>query len=302
MRIVFMGTPNFAQKSLKRLYNDGLNVCGVFTQPDKPKNRGMKKKQSPVKELAISRSTPVYQPWTLKDGEALDTLKRLNPDLIAVVAYGKLLPKEILQLPELGCVNIHGSILPKYRGAAPVQWAVLNGEKETGVTSMYMAEAMDAGDIIKIKKTRIGEEETAGALYERLAALGAELLGETVADITNGEAGRTKQNDADATYAPPLTKQMSPIDWNKLPRDILCQIRGLNPWPAATAEIGGITFKIFKASATDDKTGNAPGTLLRAGEEGVVMACRDGTVVIHELQAPGGKKMRAQDYLRGHPL
>ena len=302
MKIVFMGTPDFAVKSLERLYTDGCDIAAVFTQPDKPKNRGMKMVMSPVKELALEKGTRIYQPQSLKDGEALEILKSLSPDLIAVVAYGKLLPREILQLPKLGCVNIHGSILPKYRGSAPIQWAVLNGEHETGVTSMYMAEAMDAGDIIMIKKTKIGDDETSGALYDRLGGLGAGLLSETVSAIENGTAGRTKQNDDEATYAPPLRKDMSPIIWDKPSGAVICQIRGLNPWPAATAEIGGINFKVYKAVMTGNETKAKPGTLLNAGKDGIEIACSDGTVIIKELQAPGGKRMNASDYLRGHPL
>lgn len=297
-----MGTPDFAAKSLDRLYRDGRDIRGVFTQPDKPRNRGMKTTVSPVKALAEEHGTPVFQPAALRDGEALDILRELCPDLIAVVAYGKLLPREILELPGLGCVNIHGSLLPKYRGAAPVQWAVLNGEAETGVTSMHMAEAMDAGDIIMTKKTAIGPGETAGELTDRLGGLGAELLGETVAALEAGTAPRVPQNDRDATYAPPLTKDMAPIDWTKTAREIVCQIRGLDPWPVATADINGVTFKIFKAAATARPAVGKPGALLGAGPDGIEIACADGTVVLTELQAPGGKRMPASDYLRGHPL
>ncbi len=199
-------------------------------------------------------------------------------------------------------MNIHGSLLPKYRGAAPVQWAVLNGEAETGVTSMHMAEAMDAGDIIMTKKTAIGPGETAGELTDRLGGLGAELLGETVAALEAGTAPRVPQNDRDATYAPPLTKDMAPIDWTKTAREIVCQIRGLDPWPVATADINGVTFKIFKAAATARPAVGKPGALLGAGPDGIEIACADGTVVLTELQAPGGKRMPASDYLRGHPL
>jgi methionyl-tRNA formyltransferase len=218
------------------------------------------------------------------------------------VAYGKLLPKEILNLPPLGCINIHGSILPKYRGSAPIQWAVLNGEKTTGVTSMYMAEAMDAGDMIMVKQTDIGDYETSGALYERLSILGAELLGETVAAIAAGTASRTPQNDAEATFAPPLTKELSPIDWTKTAREITCLIRGLNPWPLATAEISGTSFKIYSAEMKLGKTVKQSGTIVSAGKEGIEIACADGSVIIKELQAPGGKRMAAADYLRGHPI
>jgi methionyl-tRNA formyltransferase len=302
MKIVFMGTPDFAAASLERLYSDGREVTAVFTQPDKPKNRGLKLAASPVKELAQSRGTPIYQPATLRDGEALRQLEALKPDLIAVVAYGKLLPKEILTLPKYGCVNIHGSLLPKYRGAAPVQWAVLNGETTTGVTSMYMAEEMDAGDIIFKKETAIGDEETAGELYDRLAALGAVLLGETIDAIEGGAAPRIPQDHQQATFAPPLRKEQAPIDWTRTAREILCQIRGLNPWPVATAELAGVCFKIYKAVPGQPAGTQPPGSLIAAGKGGIEVACRDGSIVIAELQAPGGKRMAAADYLRGHPI
>ena len=301
MRIVFMGTPDFAAKSLERLYDDGRDIVGVFTQPDKPKNRGMKTGMSPVKELALTRGTPVYQPVTLRDGTALDILKQLEPELITVVAYGKILPKDILDLPQLGCINIHGSILPKYRGSAPIQRAVLSGETETGVTAMYMAEAMDAGDIILIKKTDIAEMETSGELYDRLGGLGAQLLSETIKAIEKGTATRTAQHDAEATYAPPLTKELSPIDWGRSSQEILCQIRGLNPWPAATAMIGGITCKIFTAAPTSRPAQAVPGTVVGTSG-GIEIAAGDGTIMITQLQAPGGKRMSAENYLRGHPL
>lgn len=302
MRIVFMGTPEFAAVSLKRLYADGFQVCGVFTQPDKQRARGMNLAQSPVKTLALAHGTPVFHPETLRDGNALSALNELKPDLIAVVAYGKLLPSNILSLPKYGCINIHGSILPKYRGAAPIQWAVLNGERETGVTSMYMAEELDAGDIIMIKKTEIFADETSGALYDRLGILGAALLSDTITAIENGSASRIKQDGAKATYAPPLSKGMSPIIWAKNAEEILCKIRGLNPWPAATAEINGVVFKVFKAEATKQQTGNAPGSIVNAGKEGIEIACKDGTVLIKELQAPGGKRLAATEYLKGHPI
>lgn len=302
MKIVFMGTPEFAAVSLKRLYSDGYDICAVYTQPDKQRSRGMKLGASPVKELALLHQTPVFQPITIRDGIAAQQLQELNPDLIAVVAYGKILPPEILSLPKQGCINIHGSILPKYRGSAPVQWAVLNGEKITGVTSMFMAPEMDAGDIIMTKTTQIGEVETAGQLYDRLSILGAELLSETISAIISGNVHRTKQVDADATYAPPLTKELSPIDWTKSVRQILSHIRGLNPWPVATADINGITFKIYTAIGTEHCSGLAPGSIVQAGQDGIELSCADGTVVIKELQVPGGRKMAAADYLRGHPL
>lgn len=302
MKIVFMGTPVFAAVSLGRLYSDGYDISAVFTQPDTPQKRGMKLGASPVKELALAHRTTVYQPQTLKDGAAADILRALDPDIIAVVAYGKLLPREILSIPRYRCINIHGSILPKYRGAAPVQRAVLNGETVTGVTSMYMAPEMDAGDIILTKTTEIGEEETAGELFDRLAELGAGLLSETLQAIQAGTAPRIRQNEADATYAPPLTKDMSPINWTRTVRGILCHIRGLNPWPVATTELGGVTVKVYKGIGTGRRTGLPPGSVVNADRDGIEIACADGTVVIKELQAPGGRRMPAADYVRGHPI
>jgi len=296
-----MGTPQFACSALARLYADGYDLCGVFTQPDKARDRGQRLAESPVKKLARQMRTPVYQPASLRDGQATEVIRGLAPELIVVAAYGKLLPKEILTLPRLGCVNIHGSLLPKYRGAAPVQWAVLNGEPETGVTLMHMAEAMDAGDIIAARKTSIGETETAGALMERLAEIGAALLSETLPRIADKTAGRTPQDEQAATYAPSLSKDMAVIDWTKNGTEILNQIRGLNPWPMAIAQIGDKRFKVFEAVKTA-RIEKACGEVVSAGENGLEIACGDGTVVILELQAPGKKRMKAADYLRGNPL
>jgi len=295
-----MGTPDFAEKSLAALYDAGEDVIAVFTQPDKPKNRGMKLTMSPVKILASEHGTPVYQPQTLRSPEVAQLLRELSPGLICVVAYGKLLPPEILGIPPYGCVNIHGSLLPKYRGAAPIQWTVLNGDAVAGVTAMYMAEGMDTGDIISTRETPVGEYETAGELFDRLALIGAQLLADTVADIAAGKTTRTPQNGSEATYAPPLTKDQSPIDWRRTPREIINHIRGLNPWPTATASIAGTDFKIFSALPAEGR--GEPGDVISAGKNGVEVACSGGSVLITELQAPGGKRMRAADYLRGHPI
>lgn len=301
-KIVFMGTPDFAAESLKALYEGGYDVAAVFTQPDKPKNRGMRLTMSPVKELAIFHETPVYQPATLKDGSALEILKEISPDLIAVVAYGKLLPKAILELPQYGCVNIHGSILPKYRGSAPIQWSVLNGDKIAGVTSMYMGEGMDTGDIIFTSTVDVLPDETAGELFDRLAVVGGELLCKTVDSVFAGTAQRTPQNDEEATYAPSLTKDICSIDWECTVSEILNKIRGLNPWPVATTEIDGKVFKIYKAIPGNVSDTFKPGEIVAADKNGITITCRDGAVTITELQAPGGKRMKASDYLRGHSI
>lgn len=303
MRIVFMGTPDFAVYGLRALYEKGHEICAVYTKPDMPGNRGMKLILPPVKEYALENGLPVMQPLGFKDEDTLSTLESLAPELIVVVAYVKILPQRVLDLPKYGCINVHGSLLPKYRGAAPIQRAVLNGEAETGVTTMYLSAGMDEGDIIDMKKTEIGPFETSGQLYERLAILGAELLLETVEKIENGTAPRIPQDNGQATYAPMLTKELSPIDWNKTAGGILNQVRGLNPWPVATAELNGTIFKIFEIGLTGKKTDLTPGSIVGAGELGLEVSCGGGeVVVITKLQAPGKKQMAATDYLRGHPL
>lgn len=303
MKILFMGTPEFAVPSLNALLGAGHTVCGVFTQPDKPKNRGMKLLPSPVKVCALSHEIPVFQPAKMRDGEALGYLRELDPELIVVAAYGKILPSEILDYPARGCINVHSSLLPKYRGAAPINWAILNGETVTGVTIMHMAPALDAGDIISQASTPIGADETAPTLTARLAELGAELLVSAVEAIGAGTAARTPQDEAGSTYAPMLSRELSPMDWNKPARTLHDQVRGLLPWPAAVAEFGGIRCKVFSTDLPLQTTGAAPGTILEAGKRGIDIACGGGTVLhIDELQADGGKRMKAADYLRGHPL
>jgi len=302
MRIVFMGTPDFARKPLQRMFADGHDVACVFTQPDKPGNRGMKVSFSPVKELALAHGTPVFQPESLRDGAAAELLRELRCDIIVVVAYGKILPGEILDLPPHGCVNIHGSLLPKYRGAAPIQWAVINGEGETGVTSMFMAEEMDAGDIIFSRKTPIDSEETAGDLYDRLSIMGAELLSDTVFAVSRGGIERTPQRHSEATYAPPMKKDFSPIDWTETALRIKNKVRGLYPWPVSTTEFHKVKFKVFKVDIGARESMNTPGEIIASDENGLEVACADGSVIIKELQAPGGKRMPAADYFRGHRL
>jgi len=301
MRIVFMGTPSFAEKPLQRLYNDGHDIAAVFTQPDKPKNRGMKITCSPVKKLATSHGTPVYQPASLRDGVADEILRSLDCELVVVVAYGKILPRAMLEIPPLGCINIHGSLLPKYRGAAPVQWAVLNGETETGVTSMFISEELDAGDVLLTKKTIIGENESAGELFERLSVLGADLLSETIGEISRGRALRIPQDLDAVSYAPPLSKDLSPIDWRNTAHSIKCKVRGLNPWPVATTVICGTIFKVYSVDISGEKSVKQPGEIVSMGKNGIEIACADTTVIIKDLQAPGGRRMAASDYLRGKP-
>ena len=304
MRIVYMGSPEFAVAPLERLIQDGHEIVGVFTQRDKPKNRGMKPAATPVKEAALAHGIPVFQPASFKSEEALQALEGLKADIAAVTAYGMLLPRRALEAPRLGCVNVHSSLLPKYRGAAPINWALLDGEPETGVTIQYMAAELDAGDILLQKSTPIGDTEDAQALTERLAQLGAEALSETVAALAAGTASRTPQDHARHTYAPKLGKGLSPVDWTCSAHEISCQIRGLIPWPCAVTDvISGEEIKLYAVQETGEKTLARPGVITAAGKQGIDIACGDGRVLrILELQAPGGKRMSAAAYLAGHPI
>lgn len=304
MRILFMGTPEFAVPTLEKLIEAGHEICGVFSQPDKPKNRGMKLLPTPVKVCAQAHGIPVYQPEKLRDGTALEQIKALDPALIVVAAYGRILPDEILNNPPYGCINVHSSLLPKYRGAAPINWAILNGDAETGVTIMHMASELDAGDIILQRAVPIGAQEDAAGLYERLAVLGGELAVEAVAAIQSGTAARIPQDHASHTLAPMLSKKLSPVDWNCSAHEIHCQIRGLIPWPAATTDIiSGEPMKLFAAEETGETTCAAPGSILAGGKCGIDVACGDGKVLrLTEIQPGGGRRMKAADYLRGHPL
>ena len=287
-----MGTPDFARTILERLVTDGHEICGVFTQPDKPRNRN-KVTPSPVKEYALTQNLPVFQPVTMRDGTALEDLKALAPDLAVVAAYGR-----ILFLPPMGCINVHASILPKYRGAAPINWAILNGDKETGVTIMHMAKECDAGDMILVKKQPIRPDETAEELFSDLAALGADAISEAIEQIRNGTAQRVPQDAEQATHAPMLSRELSPIDWTRSSTQIIDQIRGLIPWPCAAASVLGANTKIFRAVPLGE-TKDAPGTL-RAVKKGIEAACGDGkSILITELQQEGGKRMAANAFLNG---
>ena len=303
MRILFMGTPDFAVPSLEALIQAGHTICGVFTQPDKPKNRGMKLQAPPVKECALAHDIPVFQPIKLRDGTALAQIQDLAPQLIVVAAYGRILPDDILAAPPKGCINVHSSLLPKYRGAAPINWAVLNGDQETGVTIMHMAHDLDAGDIISQAATPIDPDETVVALHDRLAELGAQLLVETVAQIEAGTATRTPQDHDKATLAPMLSRELSPMDFTRTARQLHDQVRGLIPWPAAVATLGDKRCKVFQTVVPEEHTHAAPGTVLAAGKEGLAVTCGEGTVLrLEEIQPDGGKRMKAADYLRGHSI
>ena len=303
MRILFMGTPDFAVPSLEALAAAGHQLVGAFSQPDKPKNRGMKLQPTPVKVCAQGLGVPVFQPAKLRDGTALETIRQLDPELIVVAAYGRILPQEILDYPKFGCINVHSSLLPKYRGAAPIHWAILNGDQETGVTIMHMALALDAGDIIAQRATPIDPNETVEELHDRLAQLGAQLLVDTVAEITAGTAGRTPQAEDQVTLAPMLSRALSPMDFTRPARALHDQVRGLIPWPAAVTELGGVRCKILATTVLDETTGKAPGSVIAADKKGLKLACGGGTVLrIDRLQADGGKRLAAADYLRGHPI
>lgn len=301
MRIVFMGTPDIAATCLKRILADGFEVVGVYTQPDRPKGRGMKMAPSPVKEVALAANLPVFQPETFREEETVEALRALKPDVCAVVAYGRILPQKVLDIPTFGCINIHASVLPRYRGSAPYQWAVLDGLEESGVTAMYLCREMDAGDIIDVSKTPIGENETAGELLDRLAELGADLLSKTLTRFEKeGKLPAVPQNPAQVTYAPMLDKTMCPIDWTKTARQVHNHVRGLHPWPVATMVLQG---KKYKVHATRVVPGSGkPGQILGLTKTGLVVACGEGAVEVTSLQAEGGKRMAAPDYFRGHPL
>ena len=303
MRVVFMGTPDIAATCLKKIIADGFDIVGVYTQPDRPKGRGMKMVYSDVKQVALEHGLPVFQPENFREEETVAELRALKPDVCAVVAYGRILPQKVLDIPTKGCINIHASILPQYRGSAPYQWAVLDGLKETGVTAMYLCREMDAGDIIDVAKTPIGENETAGEVLDRLAELGADLLSKTLCCMEHGGVHCTPQDPGKATYAPMLDKCMCPIDWTKTAQQIHNHVRGLHPWPVATAEIAGTFFKIHQTVLVPGTTEKLPGTPILLTKTGLQVACGDATIIeIRQLQAQGGKRMAAPDYFRGHPI
>lgn len=308
MNILFMGTPDFAKESLESIYNAKYNIIGVVTNPDKPKGRGMKMIASPVKEFALEKNIQVFQPLKIrKNTEFIEKIKELNPDVICVVAYGKILPKEILDIPQYGCINVHGSLLPKYRGAAPIQWSVINGDKETGVTTMYMDIGMDTGDMILKEKVSIGENETTGELWNRLSKIGGELLVKTLKLIEKGNAPRTKQGE-DYTIAPMLDKEIAQIDWNnKTAEQIKNLIRGLNPIMGAYTFVNGKKLKIWKAQIVNkdtiqDAQVENGAVMLADAKQGLFFKAKDGIIEAIEIQAENCKRMNAKDFLRGNKL
>ncbi len=299
MRVIFMGTPDFAVPSLQKLADRGDQVCAVFTQPDKPKGRGHKMQASPIKELALERGFPVFQPATLRDEEVQRQIAALSPDVIVVAAYGKLLPKPVLDTPKFGCINVHGSLLPKYRGAAPIQWAVIHGDAVSGVTTMFMAEGMDTGDMLLKAETPIGPEETSGELFDRLKEIGAELLGKTLDQLERGVLKRVPQNEAEATRAPMLSKEMSQVDWTRPAGELHDLVRGLNPWPCAFATLGGKRVKLLSSRVVEGN--GAPGTM-ESRPEGLSVFCGKDALLLTELQTENGRRMSGKDYLLGHPI
>lgn len=307
MRILFMGTPDFAKESLEAVYNAGYEIIGVVTNPDKPKGRGMKMMFTPVKEFALEKNIPIYQPLKVRNNtEFIEEMKELNPDVICVVAYGKILPKEILDIPEKGCINVHGSLLPKYRGAAPIQWAVLNGEKTTGVTTMYMDIGMDTGDMILKKEVSIGEDETTGELWNRLSKIGGEILVDTLKLIENGKAPREKQGEA-FSMAPMLDKQMARIDWkNKTAEEIKNLVRGLNPIMGAFSMFDNKKIKFWKVQKLDEKEEYKKlenGTVIMSdNKKGLYIKAKDGIIKVLEIQGENAKRMPIGDFLRGNKI
>ena len=315
LNILFMGTPDFAKESLESIYNAGYNIIGVVTNPDRPKGRGMKMIASPVKEYAVSKNIPIYQPLKVKNNiEFIDEIKALNPDIICVVAYGRILPKEILEIPKYGCINVHGSLLPKYRGAAPIQWAVINGEEKTGITTMYMDVGMDTGDMILKEEVEIGKDETTGELWDRLSKIGGELLVKTIKLIEQGKAPREKQNE-DFSMAPMLNKEIAIIDWeNKKAIEIKNLVRGLNPIMGAYTFINDKKIKLWKVNVIENKEftqlygeellnkAKNGDIILASDRKGMFFKAKDAVIEAIEIQAENSKRMNAKDYLRGNKI
>ena len=302
MRIIFMGTPDFAVPCLEALIKSDNEVVGVFTQPDKPKGRGYEMTPPPVKVSAVENNIPVFQPVSMKDGSALKIINSLNADLIIVVAFGKILPKDILESVKYGCINIHASLLPKLRGAAPIQWSILNGESETGVTSMQMDVGLDTGDMLIKKSIKITDEMNAGNLHDALSVMGAEVLLETIEQLKDGKLNPIKQDDSSSNYAPMLTKELCPIDFSKSSSEVHNQIRGLSPWPVSTTKINNKTYKIHKSQKITEIFSGNPGEIVDNNNRLVCM-CGDGNCIeILEIQAEGKRKTDTASFLRGHKI
>jgi len=302
MRIVFMGTPDFAVPSLERLVADGHEIIAVVTQPDRPQSRGMKMTASPVKECALKYNIPVYQPEKIKkDREFIEKYKEMKPELAVVVAFGQILSKELLDIPQKGNINVHGSLLPKYRGAAPIQWSVINGDKQTGVTTMFMDEGMDTGDMLLKEVVEIGCDETAGELFDRLSVLGAEVLSKTINKLQDGTLTREKQNHDEATHVSMISKDLGKLDFNKTSKELDCLIRGVNPWPGAYFEINGKKIKVHKAKVSE-QTGTAGDIIASDAKKGLIIATKDSSIELIEIQPEGKRRMTAKEYLIGNKI
>lgn len=302
MKIVFMGTPEFAVPCLQKIIDEGHEVIAVVTQPDKPKGRGKKLGMPPVKELALKYDIPVYQPVKAREESFVESLKGMNPELIVVVAFGQILPKSILDIPKYGCVNVHASLLPRYRGAAPLNWVIINGEEKTGVTTMYMDEGLDTGDMILKSEIPLDNEITAGELHDKMMIDGAQVLKETIDLIVKGEAPREKQSDENTCYSPIMNKSLGNIDWNKSAKDIHNLVRGINPWPSAYTTYEDQTMKIWKTKVTNKNSDKKPGTILNVDKEGIEVSTGEGIVQIKEIQMSGKKRMIVSEYIKGNTI
>ena len=300
MKIIFMGTPDFAAASLEALIASRHEIQAVVTQPDKPKGRKGELTPSPVKVIAKREGIKVYQPLKVRDEDFVETLRAYNPDVMVVVAFGQIIPLSILKMPKYGCVNIHGSLLPKYRGAAPIQWAVLDGEKETGITTILMDEGIDTGDILLKKTIKIDTDETSGSLFDKLMALGAETILETLDELEKGSLTPTKQGESPTAYAKMLTKAMGLIDFTRSAKELDCFVRGMNPWPSAYTLLSGKTLKLWKVRAVDG-SGKA-GSVIGIDKESFTIACGEGAIEVLEVQLEGKKRMSAGDFLKGSTL
>ncbi|MCC0660052.1 methionyl-tRNA formyltransferase [Clostridioides sp. ZZV14-6154] len=302
MNIVFMGTPDIAVPCLQKIIDEKYEILGVVTQPDKPKGRGKKLGMSPVKELAIENNIPVYQPIKARDKDFIDTMKSLNPDVMVVVAFGQILPKEILEIPKFGCINVHVSLLPKYRGAAPINWVIINGEEKTGVTTMYMDEGLDTGDMILKTEVNLDENITAGELHDKMMNIGAETLKETLKLIEEGTAPREVQNHEEFSYAPIMNKSLGNIDFSKNAKEIHNLVRGVNPWPSAYTTYNGVTMKIWKTKVLEEESTKDAGTIIEVNKDGIKVSTKDKVLLIEEIQMPNKKKMLVGEYIKGNTI
>lgn len=303
MKIVFMGTPDFAVPSLEMLIKEGYDVIAVVTQPDKPKGRGNKMSAPPVKEFAAEHGITVLQPAKIKTPEFIQEIRDLGPDLLITAAYGKIISKELLDVPTLGCINVHGSLLPAYRGAAPIQWSVINGEKVTGITTMFTDVGVDTGDMLLKRELEIGPDTTAGELHDKMAILGAEVLKDTLIELKNGVLKRQPQDDSLSSHVPMITKEIGLIDWSKSAQQVHNLVRGTNPWPGAYTFLNESKMKVWKTSiAVCNNQTHSVGEIVQVNDEGILVKCSDGYIMIQELQFDSSKRMKVSDYIRGHKI